>query len=123
LRVPVADEVAAIVEEKLRRAGVSRAPLSLVRAIAEAELLQRDAPIELRRRAATSLAPEIVEAAIWRRASRTAAGDASATPALAAQELGAMALRSFALSTLLPADAARAHLDGDLFVHGLGAPG
>jgi len=118
-----ADEVAAIVEEKLRRAGVSRAPLSLVRAVAEAELLARDAPIDLRRRAAASIAPDVLDAAMFRRASRGAGADASPTPALAAQELGSMALRGRSLSDLLPADVARAHLDGDLFVHGLGLPG
>jgi hypothetical protein len=117
---PVADEVAAVVEEKLRRAGVSRAPLSLVRAIAEAELLERDAPIELRRRGAAWISPETLEAAMYRRGPR---GGASDVQPVAAHELGAMALRSHALSDLLPADVARAHLDGDLFVHGLTAPG
>ncbi len=120
---PVADEIAAVVEEKLRRAGVSRAPTSLVRALAESELLQRDAPVDLRRRAAASILPETLEAAMYRRGPRSAGLEASPTPALAAQELGAMALRSHALSDLLPSDTARAHLDGDLFVHGLTMPG
>jgi ribonucleoside-triphosphate reductase len=118
-----ADEVAAVVEERLRRAGVSRAPVSLVRAVAEAELLARDAPVDLRRRAAASIAPDVLDAAMYRRASRGSGTDASPTPALAAQELGAMALRGRSLSDLLPADVARAHLDGDLHVHGLGLPG
>jgi len=118
-----ADEVAAIVEEKLRRAGVSRAPLSLVRAVAESELLARDVPIDLRRRAAASLSPEVLDAAMFRRAPRGASAEASPTPAVAAQELGSMALRARSLSELLPSDVARAHLDGDLFVHGLGLPG
>lgn len=119
----LADEVAAVVEEKLRRSGVSRAPLSLVRALAEAELLARDAPVDLRRRAAASLSPDVLDAAMFRRATRGPSAEASPTPALAAQDLGAMALRGRALSELLPADVARAHLDGDLFVHGLGLPG
>jgi ribonucleoside-triphosphate reductase len=118
-----ADEIAAVVEERLRRAGVSRAPMSLVRAVAESELLSRDAPIDLRRRAAASIAPDVLDAAMYRRASRGSATETSSTPALAAQELGAMALRGRSLSDLLPADVARAHLDGDLFVHGLGLPG
>src|SRR5262245_4433706 len=120
---PLADEVAAIVEERLRKGGVARAPLSLVRAIAEAELLQRDAPIELRRRAAAAIAPEAIETALHRRTTRGPASELGPTPALAAQELGGQALRSHALSELLTADVARAHLDGDLFVHGLTAPG
>lgn len=120
---PAADEIAAVVEERLRRAGVARAPLSLVRAIAESELIQRDAPVDLRRRAAASLSPETIEAAMYRRGPRSAGIDAAPAPALAAQELGAMALRSHALSDLIPSDAARAHLDGDLFVHGLTMPG
>jgi ribonucleoside-triphosphate reductase len=120
---PLADEIAAVVEEKLRRGGVSRVPLSLVRAIAEAELLARDAPIELRRRAAATIPPEALEAAMYRRGAKSGASDAAPAPFLAAQELGAMALRSHALCDLLPADAARAHLDGDLHVHGLGQPG
>jgi len=118
---PLADEVAAVVEEKLRRGGVSRVPGSLVRALAEAELLARDAPFELRRRSAATLPPETLEAALYRRGGRSGASET--TPALAAQELGAMALRSHALADLLPADVARSHLDGDLYVHGLGMPG
>ena len=120
---PLADDVAAVVEERLRKCGVARAPLSLVRAIAEAELLQRDAPIELRRRAAAAIVPETIETALHKRTTRGPAAEQGPTPALAAQELGGLALRSHALSELLPADVARAHLDGDLVVHGLPAPG
>jgi ribonucleoside-triphosphate reductase len=119
----VADEIAAAVEEKLRRGGVARAPASLVRAIAESELLARDAPVELRRRAAAMLSPEVLETAIHRRTARTGAAEPFLTPASAARDLGAMAMRSHALTQILPADAARAHLDGDLFVHGLSLPG
>jgi ribonucleoside-triphosphate reductase len=118
-----ADEVAAAVEERLRRAGVSRAPASLVRGIAEAELLGRDAPVDLRRRGGALLPREALETAMLRRAPRTQPAESVPTPACASAELGSAAMRSHALADLLPAEVARAHLDGDLHVHGLGLPG
>ena len=120
---PVADEVAAVVEEKLRRAGVSRAPASLVRSLAESEVLAHDAPVDLRRRGAAMLFPEAIDLALHRRAGRGAGSEAPPTPARAARDLGEMALTSHALGDLLPSDVARAHLDGDVFVHGLALPG
>ncbi len=116
-----ADEVAALVEQRLRKAGVGRAPASLVRGLAEAEVLARDESVDLRRRTAAMLPPEMIAAALLRRAARGAEG-ASLPPALAAAQLGGAALRCHALSDLLPADVARAHLDADLHVHGLLLP-
>lgn len=113
----VADDVASAVEGRLRRAGVTRVPLALVRAIAEVEILDRRAEVEPRRRLSTLLDGADVAAAFGRRG----AGEASHWPGAAASELGGLALRSHALSQLLSAEVARAHLDGRLHVHGLHA--
>jgi len=119
----LADEVAAGVEARLRTAGVSRAPASLVRALAESELLDRSVQLDLRRRGGAVLAAERLAAALYRKGTRGPAARGGAPfPAVAATELGGAALRSHALSELLPAEIARAHLDGDLHVHGLELP-
>ncbi len=119
----LADDVAAGVEGRLRAAGVSRTPASLVRALAENELLERSVALDLRRRGGAVLAPERLAAALYRKGSGGSAARGGAPfPAVAATELGGAALRSHALAELLPADIARAHLDGDLHVHGLELP-
>ncbi len=114
----VADDVAADVEVRLRNAAVQRAPASLVHAITEVELLDRATPVDLRRRAAALIPGQDLAAAVYRRSREGGAP----VPAVASRELGAAALRCHALSDLLPADVARAHLDGELHVHGLGSP-
>ncbi len=119
----VADDVAAGVESRLRKAGVARAPASLVRSLAEVELLARDVPLDLRRRGGAVLPAERLAAALYRKGTGGPAAPGGAPfPAVAATELGGAALRSHALGELLPAEVARAHLDGDLHVHGLELP-
>ena len=119
----LADEVAAGVEARLRRAGVARAPASLVRSLAEVELLDRAAPVDLRRRGGAVLPAERLAAALYRKGTGGPSAPGGAPfPAVAATELGGAALRSHALGELLPAEVARAHLDGDLHVHGLALP-
>jgi ribonucleoside-triphosphate reductase len=119
----VADDVAAGVETRLREAGVARAPASLVRSLAEVELLLRDVPLDLRRRGGAVLSAESLAAALYRKGTGGPAAPGGAPfPAVAATELGGAALRSHALGELLPAAVARAHLDGDVHVHGLDLP-
>lgn len=111
----VADEVAAAVEQRLRRASVGRAPSALVRAVAETELLDRGVAVELRRRLGALLDGADLATAFLRRGS----GDAAPLPSEAAREIGGAALRAHALSDWLPSAAARAHLDGEIHIHGL----
>ncbi len=119
----LADDVAAAVEMRLRAGGVARAPAALVRALAEAELLERSAALDLRRRGGAVLAPERLAAALYRKGTGGPAAPGGAPfPAVAATELGGAALRCHALGELLPADVARAHQDGDVHVHGLSLP-
>lgn len=123
-----AQDVAARVEQRLRRAGVARAPESLVRALAEVEVFDRTLALDLRRRSGVVLQPEDVAESLHRRAPSVQRGLPPAVvpgtpfPRRAADELGAAALRFHALSDLLAADVAQAHLDGDLHVHGLTSP-
>lgn len=114
----VADDVASSVEGRLRRGGVTRVPWAFVRAVAESELLERGAPIDLRRRGGALLDPELLASAFARRGG----ADAPVLPAEAARDLGGRALRAHALADVLPSDVARAHLDGDVHVHGLASP-
>ncbi len=113
----VADEAAADVETKLRRASVSRAPSATVRSLAEAALIERAPELDLRRRGATVLSSQDVAAAL-----RGRVANRPVSPRIAAQHLGGAAMQSHALFQVLPSDAAEDHLGGALHVHGLTAP-
>lgn len=113
-----ADAVAAAVEMRLRTAGVARAPASLVRSLAEAEVFDRVLALDLRRRAGAVLQPEAIADALSRRSSEGGAP----LPARAARELGGAALRCHALCDVLPPEVAQAHMTGEIHVHGLTSP-
>jgi ribonucleoside-triphosphate reductase len=115
---PVADEVAARVEQRLRQAGVARAPAALVHALAASEVFDRVSDVAPRRRADALIPHDVVAASLLRPGGEGAAP----WPSRAALDLGAAALRSYSLTELLPASVATAHLSGDVHVHGLGAP-
>lgn len=107
----VADSVATAVEYRLREHQVARPTMAHIQSLVEAELLERDLVLDPRTRGGIRLAHGDVAVAL---------GDASSCGV--ADGVGRRVLRAHSLGEMLPGRAARAHLEGELHVHGLERP-
>jgi transcriptional regulator NrdR family protein len=112
-----ASEIAAAVDRSLAALGEPVVPASTVRQLVARELVERDRGDVLVRSAGVGVPAREVEALAFARA----VGERPDTRPAAL--LGAEMLRRFSLAKLLEPAVARAHLEGDLHVDGLAAPG
>lgn len=113
VRDDLADEVAGAVELRLREHQVARPTLGHLQALAETELLDRGLVVDPRPRGGVRLSHGEVAEAL------DSVDAVAVDPAL---HVGERVVRAHALAELLPGRVARAHLDGELHVHGLTRP-
>jgi len=118
-----AEEVAAVVEERVFASGLRRITTSLIRELVASELFQRGWTHALRRQELVGLARHDLRRALagqspfpWRDAVAEAEGGG---PPEVQDTVSGEVLRRYALEDVLPEDAAELHRAGDLHVEGL----
>lgn len=107
----VAFEIATATEERIRALRLGRISTGLVRELVNHELLLRGYNHQLSNQSVLGIPKYDIK-------ERISAGDAKQVEAWVAQSV----LRQYSLQEILSSDCANAHLEGDIFVHGLESP-
>ncbi len=117
----VADEIAAIVEKRIMRSGLTRISTSIVRALVDNELFERGLTRKLERQAILGVPKFDLDQLLFNKANENSNITAN-SPEAVNLSIAENVLKQYALQEVFSADVADAHATGMVHLHDLGYP-